>query len=152
MLDKDVINKGDRLYDLMDGVVEVVDVRGDTIVCAKQTSSGRPALTQYSAQGVKARARVRTLYWHDPIVAHPRKDARVWTSQARLIKNMIGSFTDFVTSAVMRPELELSITQTGTSIQSAHNQGFLTGSETKELLAYVRQNDFDQDNKTLGDS
>lgn len=140
--DKDVIYRGDRLYDLIDGVVEVVDVREDVIICARagRSTSSTPVLNQYAYTGVKARARVRTLYWHRPIIALPRKDAALWAAQSKLANEMLTRFGDFVTSAaVISHETYDPIAD---SAEAALERGLMTASECKELLAWLRDRAF----------
>jgi len=95
--DGDPIYVGDKLFDLVDGIVSVVQIYPDRILLQV---GGRSTRTKpYSFGGVAARRSVRTLYWHDPRVVVPRKEAHAWTAQRALIKDYTSRFGDIVTGA-----------------------------------------------------
>lgn len=95
--DGDPIYVGDKLFDIVDGIVTVVQIYDDRILLQV---GGRTTRTKpYSFNGIAARRSSRTLYWHDPRVVVPRKDAHVWTSQKALLSDYTKRFGDIVASA-----------------------------------------------------
>jgi hypothetical protein len=62
----------------IEGIVHRIDtVQGVFYVRYGQYAAG------YLPSGVNDRSRRRTLYWHDPVVFLPAKDARVWALMLR---------------------------------------------------------------------
>jgi hypothetical protein len=86
MDDYDVIIN-DSVFDMERGYGVVVEVRADGFV-VKFSSR----LVFFAPNGVAARRKSRTLYWHDPRVVIPAKDADKWDNQRRAMR----AFTDFV--------------------------------------------------------
>ncbi len=79
-MDGDDIVPGDAVFDIVygPGVVHRIDtVQGVFYVRYGQYAAG------YLPSGVNDRSRRRTLYWHDPVVFLPAKDARVWALMLR---------------------------------------------------------------------
>lgn len=95
--DGDPLYVGDKLFDIVDGIVTVVQIYDDRILLQV---GGRATRTKpYSYNGIAARRSSRTLYWHDPRVVVPRKDAHVWTAQKSLLQDYTKRFGDIVSSA-----------------------------------------------------
>jgi len=79
----------DRVFDMARGYGTVVEVRNDSFVVRFGNR-----LAAFSPAGVAARRSERTLYWHDPRVVVPAKNANDWDRQRQAIK----VFTDYVAS------------------------------------------------------
>lgn len=102
-MDGDDIVPGDAVFDIVygPGIVHRVDaVQGVFYVRYGQYAAG------YLPSGVNDRSRRRTLYWHDPVVFLPAKDARVWAL-------MLRSFRALWAVLVRSPLLEVMATPSG---------------------------------------
>lgn len=135
--DGDPINAGDRLYDWNEGVVEVRDVFSDGILVNKHTNAGRHRVIQYDFNGFAAGARVKPLFWQMPVIITPRKNATLWASQCKIIRELVTQFSLFVTSADAVPEQDPRTM----SINDAMNRGLITGAEAKQIAAQLRESD-----------
>jgi hypothetical protein len=94
---------GDAVFDIVygPGVVHRVDtVQGAFYVRYGQYAAG------YLPSGVNDRSRRRTLYWHDPVVFLPAKDARAWAL-------MLRSFRALWAVLVRSPLLEVLVPPPG---------------------------------------
>lgn len=79
-MDGDDIVPGDAVFDIVygPGIVHRIDpVQGVFYVRYGQYAAG------YLPSGVNDRSRRRTLYWHDPVVFLPAKNAQVWALMLR---------------------------------------------------------------------
>lgn len=92
---------GDAVFDIVygPGIVHRIDtVQGVFYVRYGQYAAG------YLPSGVNDRSRRRTLYWHDPVVFLPAKNAHVWAL-------MLRSFRAQWAVLVRSPLLEVLATQ-----------------------------------------
>jgi hypothetical protein len=135
LFDGDPIHAGDRLWDWNEGIVEVKDVFNDGILVTKNVKNRSSQVIQYGFDGVPARGRIKTLFWQQPVIVTPRKNALLWTAQCKIIRTLINEFGQFVTSATPLPEYDT----TTMSIQDAMSRGMITGAEAKQLIADQRK-------------
>jgi hypothetical protein len=94
---------GDVVFDIVygPGIVHRIDtMQGVFYVRYGQYAAG------YLPSGVNDRSRRRTLYWHDPVVFLPAKNAQVWAL-------MLRSFRALWAVLVRSPLLEVLATQPG---------------------------------------
>ena len=84
-LDNDDIALGDKVYDVMYGPGEVVELK----VEGKFRVRFATGMHVYDERGVRVDSKFRTLYWHDPVVVLPEKDDIRWALAKRLCTAMI---------------------------------------------------------------
>jgi hypothetical protein len=83
-MDGDVINTGDKVYD-------VLFATGTVTAVVEGAGSFRVAFTDgrthtYTADGKRARVAARTLYWKDPVVVVPQKSDAQWDMLPPIIR------------------------------------------------------------------
>lgn len=92
----DPIEKGDTLYDLIDGPVRVISLEPNGVRCVKGGNAN--SVRSYNSQGILVgRRNVRTLYWHNPVLIEPRKGGSTFDRQAQAVKilaDLIGEISE----------------------------------------------------------
>ena len=133
MFDGDDILPGDRLYDLIDGIMTVRQVYKDAIVCTYNTRNGRKATRTYNYRGVPSNRSVKTLYWQDiRNIVIPRKSAAAWASQKALIK----ASTDAIGKLAVDQLLPLQDEDTSNiTLAEAQHRGLIDEPELAQLEA-----------------
>lgn len=120
------IQVGDVLHDVLDGPMTVTDVVSRGIRAIK---GGNVNTTRfYDYNGVLAGRRSRpTLFWHDPIVVTPRKDAYQWLAQLSALRSMCQLLGDFAQSSdyQYRPEH---------SVEKLRELGLLSDQQSNDLV------------------
>jgi len=86
VLDGDPVNLGDTVHDVVYGVGEVVELKVEGRFRVRFAGN---KFYVYDGNGVRADARQRTLYWHDPVLVIPNKDDISWTLARGLCRAMI---------------------------------------------------------------
>lgn len=77
---------GDRIFDIYDERwLTVRQVYSNRFMVEIKTAQG-PTTRTYDYNGVGARRRGRTAYWHDPRICEPAKGAENWLEQRRILK------------------------------------------------------------------
>lgn len=96
-LDGYPVNIGDRIYDIYDERwLTVRQVFSNRFMVDYKTSQG-PVSRTYNYQGVGARRRGRTAYWHDPRICLPAKGAQNWAEQKRVLKAIMNDVAQLPT-------------------------------------------------------
>ena len=72
-----VIAAGDAVYDMVDGLLRVVDVYPTAFAVRLKNGTFRT----YDSTGLAKNRGRPTLFWHNPIVMSPHKDANMWALQ-----------------------------------------------------------------------
>lgn len=93
--DGDPISVGDRLFEMNEGSVTVIQLYSDRILVSVPGKGSR----SYSYGGVLAGSSRKSLFWHDPFVLIPRKDAKAWSVQRSTLRAMMHSMSQFITGA-----------------------------------------------------
>lgn len=114
----DDIEAGDRLLDLLDGPINVVSVHAGYMRCT--IGGNQNTLRTYGFDGIlRGRRKVRTLYWHNPIVMDPRKSQVAYLAQVQAVKtvtDMMGNIA--VAKEALVPQIEPEkVEQVGTDLE-----------------------------------
>ena len=83
----DPIQKGDVMYDIIDGPITVVSVHHNHIRAQKGANPNSARTYGYDGILTGRRPR-RTLFWHDPIALEPRKSEKAWQAQLAAVRKM----------------------------------------------------------------
>jgi hypothetical protein len=86
LMDGDAIAVGDGVYDMLYGAGVVMEVLPQDRFRVKFQS--KPYGLVFASNGVGVRYSHRTLFWHDPIIVVPTKNAGLWG----LIRPVVTSF------------------------------------------------------------
>lgn len=106
--DGDTLEIGDKLFDIYDNKhVTVVQVYKDRFMVRVPGRSRGAATHTYTYDGRRARRDGRTLFWHDPRVVIPRKNAVHWRSQREMVANLVNDLAKFIPDT----EVEASVNQ-----------------------------------------
>lgn len=92
-LDNTEIVAGDTVFDLEYGVGTVKEVAEHIHVY----HSANARYKSYDARGMRAGAKVRTLYWQNPVIASPPKDKARWdmvVAIAQAAVNTVGGINE----------------------------------------------------------
>lgn len=135
ILDGDEIVPGDKLYDLLHGFVSVKQVYADSILVKRRTAAGREQLVNYNPAGVASNAARRTLYWADPIVVTPRKDARIWQAQ----KNMLLNVTAQIGSLLAKPDMLPPDDLRHLTLAEAQSRGLIDDADQAQVQSITRR-------------
>lgn len=81
VFDGSPVQVGDRLVDLNEGVVVVLQLFSDSL----QMKTASKGTRTYSYEGVLSGRTHKTLFWHHPVVSNPPKDPAVWRAQRELL-------------------------------------------------------------------
>jgi hypothetical protein len=88
-LDNSPITVGAKVFDLVHAWGEVTRVGTNTFTVA----FGQHQVA-FSFSGIAQGAGRRTLYWHDPIVIAPPKDATTWGKQRHVLATVATHFSE----------------------------------------------------------
>lgn len=75
MINGNLINVGDRVYDKNNGYGRVIDVERDQSFTVSFSKTGNKRFSQGGHFGKE-----RRIYWHDPMVVDPMKNKALWTA------------------------------------------------------------------------
>lgn len=121
--DGDPIELGDKLFDIYDNKhVTVVQVYKDRFMVRVPGRRRGASTYTYTYDGRRARRDGRTLFWHDPRVVIPRKNAVHWRAQREMVTDLIRDLGKFI------PE---------TDVDSNLNQPDRTFAEVRQAVQQV---------------
>jgi hypothetical protein len=86
-MDGAAIVVGDAVHDTLYGVGRVVELLPTNRFRVNFPS--KPHGLVYDVNGVGVRYTRRTLFWHDPVIATPPKDSRIWLLLRPIITGLI---------------------------------------------------------------
>jgi hypothetical protein len=92
------LSVGDKLHDIVDGPVTVVELMPDGFRATKGGNPNTSRVFDYNGKLCGRRQRP-TLFWHDPIALIPRKNAHAWLAQLQALKNMSELMGQYAESA-----------------------------------------------------
>lgn len=128
------VNQHDRLFDIdVRGVVTAQVINPDAIIC-QVNIQGRKVTRTYNAAGVLAGHDHRVLYWQNPLVLAPAKDAVNWRAQCDVIKATIRSMEIYARAVSPTTIDELLMDPAASSAVSAHERGLLNEDDLTAIL------------------
>lgn len=91
-LDGDDVNLGDQVFDIVYGTGEVVELKVEGRFRVRFAGN---KFFVFDGNGVRADAKNRTLYWHDPVLVVPMKDDINWVQARGLCRAMIDKLREY---------------------------------------------------------